>query len=261
MAAVLLPIALLSYLAGITAAAVAVLGPVPRARFWAPALIGAGTCAHWIEVIRRAVDVGGLPIADVSGYLLVLGGAVSVLYLTVWLRWKVDALALVLTPLAVVTAAIVWRLARSGSTGEAPPEGWLALHVSLATAGMAILGLAFAMALFYILQDFALKARRNLVVLEMLPSLNRCDRLGFQALIVGFLVFSLGIFGGIVLQADLHAAWVPVDSKQALSLVAWTIFAVVVLLRVTAGFRGRRSATLVIVGFIAGLFAVFGMAV
>lgn len=261
MASVFLTLALIAYLVGIATAAVAVLGPVPRARIWAPAAIGLGAAAHWIEVVRRGIELGGLPISDLAGYLLVLGGGITLLYLAVWARWRVDALALVLIPLSVVSGTIARRLDRVGGFEHAAPEGWLALHVGLATAGMVILGLAFAMALFYVLQDFALKSRRRLGVLERLPSLDRCDRLGFRALILGFLVFSAGIFGGVVLQADHHAAWVRVDSKQTLALLAWTIFALVVLLRVTAGFRGRRSAALVIAGFLAGLSTVVGISI
>lgn len=255
----LLGLAGITYFLGIAFATTSVLRGQSKLGRLAFSAVAIGASLHWIEVIRRAVVLGGNPIVDVSGFLLVLGGGIALLCLTVWWRLRLDAIALVLTPLSLVTALLALKL--SNHVLEDPPGGLLALHVTLVTIGLVLLGLAFAMAVFYVLQDFSLKSRRNLSMLNVLPALDRCDQIGFTALIFGFILFTIGIFGGIVLQIDASATLVTSDSKQALSLIAWTIFAVVALLRMAAGFRGRRSAALVIVGFIAGLSTVIGMVV
>ena len=43
----------------------------------------------------------------------------------------------------------------------------------------------------YLIQDRALKSKRTLRLLERLPALERCDRVGYHALLLGFLLFTV----------------------------------------------------------------------
>lgn len=255
----LLPVALAGYIVGITDASIVVLGGPRQLRRLAPGLILVGALAHCAHLLLVGLDTGGFPLGDRAGYLSVLGASIAILYLVVWMRWRVDALALILIPISAVTVAIVVRLEDVQAAAVAPPKGLFLLHTSLATAGMAILGVAAAMATLYLIQDSALKSGRTLAVLEKLPSLDRCDRLGFQAQIIGFGIFSLGIFTGVFYNFVENHEYLTLGTKMTFALVAWLIFAGVVLLRVTGGFQGRRSAGLVILGFLAGLATVFGI--
>jgi ABC-type uncharacterized transport system permease subunit len=149
----------------------------------------------------------------------------------------------------------------AGETQEQPlqTQGWFVFHTSIATAGVAALAVAFSMSLLFLVKERALKAKRSLRVLEMLPTLEALDRLGFQALLYGFPLLTLGIATGMVYSAAVHHhlwIWGP---KEIFPVLAWAVFAVILWARFSRGVRGRRSAILAIAGFAFALLAFVGM--
>ena len=116
------------------------------------------------------------------------------------------------------------------------------------------------MALLYLAQDHALKSRSTPGLLQRLPALEECDRVGLQALIVGFVMLTLGIGTGIAMNTGLHSEFLSGGAKQIFPLLAWAVFLVVLLARTWLGYRGRKSALLTIAGFLLGLASVAGMA-
>ena len=124
---------------------------------------------------------------------------------------------------------------------------------------MAFLGLTFAMAVLYLIQDRALKKRRTLGLLKRLPPLRKCDQIGFRSLVVGFVLLSLGIGTGIAINTAVYQKIWIWSAKGTFPVLAWIVFAVILGARVTLGFRGRKSAYLTITGFALGVLTVIGM--
>jgi ABC-type uncharacterized transport system permease subunit len=263
MAQALLPAALAGYVLGIVLAAV---GTIQRSDLAGRAASFAFTVTwllHSTVILHRGWAAQALPLRTRFEFLLVLGWALLGLYLYVWFRFRVNVAALVLPPLAMLATAIA--LASSGAdyaevVGSSTVGSWFLFHTTISTLGMAILGVAFTMALLYLFQDRALKSRKVPGLLQRLPALDQCDQLGLQALIVGFTMLTLGIITGIIVNAADHGEWISGSAKQILPLVAWAVFAVVLLARTSMGIRGRRSAYLTIAGFVIGLASVLGMA-
>jgi ABC-type uncharacterized transport system permease subunit len=260
MLVVLLPIALVAYIVGVFLASLGTFYRFETARKSATVVFVLAWTAHFGAVLGRGLSTGQIPLTDVAEYLLFLGLTVMTLYLLLWFRWRVDAAGIVLPPLAA--AAGFGALALLGSTAALPvarPRGWLLFHTTVSTLGMATLVVALAMSLIYLFQDRALKARRKLKLLNRLPPLDRCDHIGFQALAVGFVLMSVGIGAGVVVNASEHGRiWVP-GIKQTLPLLAWLVFAGVLAARFGLGFRGRKSAYLTITGVMLGLLTIAGM--
>ena len=99
----------------------------------------------------------------------------------------------------------------------------------------------------------------TLRVMDRLPPLDRCDQIGFQSLGIGFLLLTIGIATGVLVNTAVYdKLWVP-GVKQTFPLLAWIVFAVVLAARFKLGVRGRRSAYLTIVGVLLGLATVAGM--
>jgi ABC-type uncharacterized transport system permease subunit len=140
-----------------------------------------------------------------------------------------------------------------------PRQGWFVFHTSIATAGVAALAVSFAMSLLYLVKERALKSKRSLRVLEMLPTLEALDRLGFQALLYGFPLLTLGIATGMVYSAAIHDRlwiWGPME---IFPVIAWAVFGGILWARFVRGMRGRRSAILAIAGFAFALLTFVGM--
>ena len=71
--------------------------------------------------------------------------------------------------------------------------------------------------------------------------------------------FTLGIGTGVIVNATAHARlWVP-GAKQVFPILAWVLFAGVLVARSALGFRGRKSAYMTIAGFALGLMTMLGM--
>jgi ABC-type uncharacterized transport system permease subunit len=260
MGVVLLPVALLAYVLSIWMASMVAAYRSERARLWAGVFFVVAWALHFVVIAERGLKEGGLPLTNVAEYLLVFGWCVLSLHLYVWFRLRVLGAGLVLPPLAALSATAAWTLLPMVATPEPsqPAEGLLLFHVTVATLGMAILCLAFSMSVLYLLQDRALKYHQTLGLLERFPALERCDQIGLQALVVGFLFLTVGIGTGVGVNATLGPSF-SMGPKEIFPLLAWLVFAVTLAARTLLGYRGTRSAYLTIAGFALGVLTVLGM--
>jgi len=256
---ILLAAALAGYVLGVVLATVGTVQHSRLANRAASFVFALTWLLHGFAILRIGIEAGRIPLANQFEYLVVFGWAISGMYLYIVFRRQVAVAGLLLPPLAAL--AIVGALAVSQPNMKKPDGvdvGFL-FHTSIATLGMAFLGVAFAMALLYLAQDHALKSRRTPGLLQRLPPLVECDRLGHQALIVGFVMLTLGIGTGIAMNADRHHEYLSMGPKQILPLLAWAVFLAVLVARTWLGYRGRKSAVLTIAGFLLGLATVVGM--
>lgn len=257
-----LPGALVAYIVGLFLAGLGTFLRSELARKTASVVFVVAWVCHVAAVVVRGRDIGRFPLTSMGEYLLVLGLAVMTLYLLLSFRWRVFAASLLLPPLAA--AGGFGALALLGRTEVKPveaPQGLFLFHTTVSTLAMATLLVALAMSLIYLVADRALKQHRKLELLDRLPTLSRCDQIGYQSLVTGFALLTLGIVAGVMVNASVHHRfWVP-GPKQTPPLLAWLVFAGVLVARIKLGFRGRMSAYLTIAGVMLGLLTAVGMAV
>jgi len=260
MARVFLTIALALHLAGVALAAIGELRHRARLSRSGAVLLLLACFAEFITLIVLGVSAAAFPLRTGPEYLLALGWFVLTLHLVLWFRSDVRAAALVLPPVSglMVLSAFVFSAGKSQAHGLGT-QGWFVFHTSIATAGVAALAVAFAMSLLFLVKESALKAKRPLRVLERLPTLEALDRLGFQALLYGFPLLTLGIATGMVYSAELHNTLWIWGTKEIFPVLAWAVFAVILWARFARGVRGRRSAILAIAGFAFALLTFVGM--
>lgn len=253
-------IALIAYIAGIVLALVALLNRSSAARHGASAAWLVAWAAHFGTLVAFVMREGRVPLGNMGEYLLTLGWAVLTLHLWVWFRLRIDVAGLVLPPISVLSALAAWGLlAIEPIPHHLAPRNLFLFHTGVSTLGMAMLCVSFAMSLLYLIQDRALKQRRTLGWIERLPALQKCDRIGFQSLLIGFLLLSVGIGTGVMANAATHdRLWIS-GPKQIFAILAWVVFATLLVARALLGFRGRKSAYLTIAGFALGLLTVLGM--
>ncbi len=256
----LLRLAVALYLAATVAAlaGIAIREDLPRTLL--PRLLWAGFASHAASIVVRSWTAGHLAVTTLDEAFSFLGLLMVAVFLLVQVRRPLVALGAVVSPLAfglTLAADAVYRGAR-----PLPPvldSAWLPVHVVLSFLGDAVFALAFSASLLYLLQERRLKARRGRGVLRFLPSLEALDRLNYACLVWGLVLLTLGIVSGIVWA---HTAWVrswSADPKLVFSLVTWGIYVVLLQGRMTAGWRGRRAATLTIAGFAVIVISLVGV--
>jgi ABC-type transport system involved in cytochrome c biogenesis permease subunit len=115
---------------------------------------------------------------------------------------------------------------------------------------------AFVAGLMYLMQERLLKSKQFTGLFLKLPPLDFLDTLNQRSILFGFPLLTLGILTGAVsaqLTVGSYLSWNP---EQVWALITWVFYFVVLMGRVTAGWRARRAAYLTIVGF-AGVILTF----
>jgi ABC-type transport system involved in cytochrome c biogenesis permease subunit len=126
----------------------------------------------------------------------------------------------------------------------------LTLHVATAIVAYGTSAIAFVAALLYRVQPST--GRWGL------PKPAVLDEIGYRAVVVGFPFLTLTIILGAVWADTAWGSYWSWDPKETASLVTWFIYGAYLHARVMRGWRGRRAAWLLVLGFVATLFTYFG---
>lgn len=257
---IIFPLALVAYTVGIVLSIFGTVRRTPVAGRFATFSYVIACLLHLAGILGQFLEHGNFAVDNLPRFLLVLAWLVNLLYIFSHLRWRVHATGMVLPPIAFIMTVIALLLP-SRETEEAlmAGSGFLLFHIALATVGMAAFFVAASMSMLYVVQDHALKHKLALRWLERLPSLSRADSAGWEAMLWGFALFSLGIVSGLVLNTLEHQKFWFGGPKQVFPVLAWGIFAAVLLARLASGFRGRKAAYLTIAGFILSLLTIIGI--
>ena len=243
--------------------ALAALGEV-RHRAWASRAGASALLVAWVleaaGIVATGVAGAAFPLRNGPEYMVMLGFLVLTLYLALWFRSRVSAAVFVLPPVSALML-LVGLLLQTARTDEAgfPKQGWFVFHTAVATLGVASLAVSFAMSVLFLVKERALKDKRSLAMLERLPTVETLDRLGFQALLFGFPLLTLGIATGMVYSAELHDRLWTWGLKEIFPVLAWLVFAAILWARFAQGLTGRRPAILAIAGFALALLTFVGM--
>jgi cytochrome c-type biogenesis protein CcsB len=125
--------------------------------------------------------------------------------------------------------------------------------------------LSFMFSLIYLVKDMAgeVEEGQPLVwsakALQWLPKKETLDLLNYRAIQIGWPLLAFGIFSGAVWA---NTAWGRAwgwDPKETWSLITLFIYTIFLHLRIQQGWRGRKTAFVAIIGFLAMLVTWFGV--
>ncbi len=227
----------------------------PIAQRVASSSLIAAALVHVVFLVREAEH--HLTLVDVSQMLTVASLAIVLAHLAALRYGKLPVLGAFVTPIAL----LMFLAAGLGhSVPNVPDEVRSALlpaHVIVNILGVTAFTLAFAVATAYLIQEHLLRKRRLTGLFTRLPPLDVLDSLGLKLLLIGFPLFTVGTISGAVWAAKLPGG---PSATQVLGLVAWAIFGGVLLLRIAAGWQGRRAAIGTLLGFACALAVLAGYA-
>jgi cytochrome c-type biogenesis protein CcsB len=134
---------------------------------------------------------------------------------------------------------------------------WLWLHVSVTLVGEAFFAVGTVTSLLYLAAEKRERAGRA-------PKGDRSaahwDAVSYRIIAVGFPLFTLGglVFGMIWAHRAWGSYW-SWDPKEVWSLVTWFLYGLYLHTRAVRGWKGRRSAVIAVIAFLAALFTFFGV--
>ena len=219
----------------------------------------AGLLAHSLLLVDSYLILDRFPVIDLRESLSFFSWSLVVLYLIARGFYGLRSAGVFVTPLAlglIISSAFLSRGAFQGDERFATLI--FPFHIFSAFLGHATFALAFAAGLMYLLQERGLKRRRPGLLLKRLPSLEELDELGYRLVSVGFMLLTLGIATGSFWLHSTDGYYLKWDPKITSSMVTWFFYAAILHARLTAGWRGRRTAIFAIIGFCSVLFTFLG---
>jgi ABC-type uncharacterized transport system permease subunit len=218
----------------------------------APWLLGAAALAHTGYVLLASFVAHSCPVHSIHFGLSIASLSATAVFLAARRRYRIGALGLLLAPVGLVLTISTFFLGRPAVRGALRPS-FIGLHVFANLVGFALFLLAAGAAVLYLVQERRLK-RKAAVLSQGLPSLDTVDKALHRFLLAGFPLLTLGIISGTVETARLAHGLTPgATLRNVLGYAAWLVLGGVLLLRVVAGWRGRRAAYGAVAGFACAL--------
>jgi cytochrome c-type biogenesis protein CcsB len=204
------------------------------------------------SLVLRGIAAGHAPFSNMYEFSLAFAWCALALGIFFERRYQFKTLALLVLPIAL--GLQVYATTVSDTIEPLVPalrnNLLLTVHVAMAILAYGAFTVAFAAGVLYMVQ------RKNGV--KWLPKNSVLDEVGYKAVMVGFPMLALAILLGAVWAEIAWGTYWSWDPKETASLATWLIYGGYLHARVVRGWRGERSAWLLIGGFGAILFTYYG---
>ncbi len=210
----------------------------------------AGLAIHTAALIVRTIESGHAPFTNMYESLSFLSWASVLAYVIIDKKFKIPKIGPYIMLIVIGLVALASSpLMPKEATPLVPAlqSYWLWLHVSVTLLGEAFFAVAFITSIMYLAAREADKK-------------EKWDSVSYRCVAVGFPLFTLGglVFGMVWAYKAWGTYW-SWDPKEVWSLITWIVFALYLHTRIVMGWKGKRSAVIAIVGFLAALFTYFGV--
>ncbi len=205
-----------------------------------------------LAIVFRAIQTGHGPFSNM--YEFALAFAWGVVLMGIFFEWRYKTAILRNMGLIVALLLLIFATVKHAKPEPLVPalqqSLLLSVHVASAVVAYGIFPIGLGAAILFLIQN-----RRNS---PWLPDKEVLDTMSYQSVAIGFPFLTLTIVLG-ALWADIawgrYWGW---DPKETASLVTWLLYAAYMHARLMRGWRGTKTAILLILGFGAILLTFFG---
>ncbi|MGH7232243.1 MAG: cytochrome c biogenesis protein CcsA [Nitrospiraceae bacterium] len=224
------------------------------------AFTGLGFLAHTVALVTRMMAAGHVPLTSSHEAISFFSWGLVLVFLWVEARHRIHILGSFILPLAFISLLSAAALPKEVPTLE-PVLRTVWLHVTLSILGTVGFAVAFVAGLMYLIQERLLKSKRFNVLYAKLPPLDFLDQLNQQSIVLGFPLLTLGIIVGALSAEFARGSYLNWNPEQTWALVTWLFYFVVLVGRLTVGWRAKRAAYLTIIGFAGVVLTFIGVVV
>ncbi|MBI4653535.1 MAG: c-type cytochrome biogenesis protein CcsB [Nitrospirae bacterium] len=221
-----------------------------------------GFLFHSANIVVRYIKGGHIPITNLHEASSFFSWCIVLLFFLFEYRYKIGLLGSFIMPIVFIlmlSSSIFPREIRE--INPILQSYWLGIHAILAFLGNASFAMAFGIGIMYLLQEWYLKSKQLKGLFKRLPNLEILDEVNYRLITLGFPLLTLAIITGVIWANTVFGKYWRWEPKEVWSLITWLIYALVLHLRLTIGWRGRKAAILSIVGFILVIFTFFGVSI
>ena len=186
--------------------------------------------------------------AGIRPWLWTSAWGLGVVYSLLQRRYSLSALGSFVAALSTLLSTLALAATESGGPlVEGSLAGWfLRTHIALAFLGVIAFAFASAVSVVYLIEARMLKQKRRITPKHRLPPLELLDRLALRSILIGFPFYTIALLMGSAQAMRLGSTDLKVS--YVVALLSWCVYGVVLQARLTAGWRGRRAATLTLIG-------------
>src|SRR5688572_20431185 len=250
---------LIAYTLAFAAYSVHFSGRNPAAGRAATAILVGATLLHTFVIGMQTMEAGHVPFAGTTQAISTFVWLLALAYLYTEVTTDERGLGIFILPIIVVLQVLP-TVQAPGVEPRSPvlesPLFWI--HVSAMLGAYASFGLAAVIGITYVLQFKEIKAKHLHFFFTRLPSLQVLDVMNSRAVLIGWLLMTVGLVAGAVwiVEAQQLAPADPrvqamslADPKIFVALITWSVYTFGMIARRAIGWRGKRSAYLSAVGF------------
>jgi ABC-type transport system involved in cytochrome c biogenesis permease subunit len=190
-------------------------------------------------MVKRGFSLSRCPVNNIFEAMMFVSWTIVAVYLAVGLFQRLRFLGAFAAPflLAIGTFALMPALDVHGAPGEPHFEnGWISLHAAVILLAYGAFGLSSIAGVMYLTQEHDLKFRKMRAVLSRMPSVERLERVTNRALLIGFVLLTIGLALVPIIVKQTPGLVVKGDPKVAWSIFVWALYLALL------GWRWRFSA-------------------
>lgn len=216
-----------------------------------------GVTAETVAIAARWYETGHVP--TVGNYENALAGSWLIILFTIYLvvrRPEFKYASLGTIPFSLLILGIgVMSNPTLRPLSVALISFWLYIHIFFAWLAYAAYTVAFGIGVLYVMKD-GKAAEREGSMLSRIPPLDQLDDMMFRYVVFGFITDAVMIASGAIWAKDLWGSYWAWDPVETWSLISWLLYGLVIHLRVSLNWKGKKLAWLTIFAII-GVLATF----
>jgi cytochrome c-type biogenesis protein CcsB len=217
---------------------------------------------RWVESYQ--LGIGHAPLSNMYESLVFFSWCIAFLYL-LW-EWKLQSRVLGAFAMPFAFLFIAYAFLAPGVSDRIDPlipalqSNWLHAHVITCFLSYSSFALSCAVSVMYLLKlRKKEKGQKEAGLIALFPSLDTLDTLVYKTIVVGFPLLTIGIVTGAAWANYAWGSYWSWDPKETWSLITWFVYAIFLHARFSREWRGKRTAALSIIGFLAVIFTYFGV--
>lgn len=208
-----------------------------------------------LAVLTRTLATQRGPYSNMYEFSLAFIFALTFMYVAFERKYQTRQMGAIVMTINAAMAIYVWSLPASlrESTSLIPAlqnQPIMTAHVTSAIFSYATFAVSFAAAVLFLIQT----KRR----VSWLPSADMLDDIAFRAVTIGFPLLTLVLILGSIWAHQAWGAYWQWDPKETAALFTWLVYGVYLHTRSLRGWRGNRSAVILLFGFVAVIFTYYG---
>lgn len=224
---------------------------------WAFVFLIFGYALHTCDVFTRFFMFHTSLFSQGKFYFNLLAWCFLSIYLILFWKFKTSFLALTISPIST----LVYISSLTINTNSLPYPYkmrflWFLFHVTFSFFSISLMAVAFGAGILYVYLDKQLKNKvKPSNFRKKIPSLMAIDNINKWAVLIGFPLFTIGMFSGFIWAGFTWGRFFSADPKEIISIIIWLFFAYLFHQRFAIGWKGKKTAVLAIWLFLLSLFS------